>query len=144
MLVGGKSVQSTGGDYMLMIRDNLPRFNAVNFMRSKDEVAKYFSRYLAGYRFPCVCADDAAEFKGEAFIDLCRERGIREDFITRGSPQFNVVADRGIAMIESADKAAATQARLMFPIMVVPSNDPLWTAQAYWGCHALNLESDQL
>ena len=144
MLVGGKSVQSTGGDYILIIRDNLPRFNAVYFMRSKNEVTKYFSRYLAGYRFPCVCADDAAEFKGEAFIDLCRERGIREDFITRGSPQFNVVADRGIAMIESADKAAATQARLMFPIMVVPSNDPLWTAQAYWGCHALNLESDQL
>ena len=81
---GEKSVQSIGGKkYMLMIRDDFTRFNAVYFMRSKDEVSRYFRQYLADYRFtgvPCpveaVRTDDAAEFKGRASADLCRERGI--------------------------------------------------------------------
>ena len=40
---GGKSVQSIGGKkYILMIRDDFTSFNAVYFMRSKDEVSIYF------------------------------------------------------------------------------------------------------
>ena len=52
---------------MLMIRDDFTRLNAFYFMRSEDEVSRYFRQYLADYRFtgvPCpvetVCADDAA------------------------------------------------------------------------------------
>ena len=69
---------------MLMIRDDFTRSNAVDFLRSKDEVSRYVRQYLADYRFagvPCpvetLCTDDAAEFKGGAFADLCRKRGIR-------------------------------------------------------------------
>ena len=107
---GEKSVQSIGGKKdicMLMIRDGFTRFNAVYFMRSKDEVSRYFRQYLADYRFtgvPCpvetVCTDDAAEFEGGAFADLCRERGIRQEFTTADSPQVNDVAERKIAMID--------------------------------------------
>ena len=73
-----------GKKYMLMIRDDFTRFNAVYFMGSKDEVSRYLRQYLTDYRFtgvPCpvetVRTDDAAEFKGGAFADLCREQGIR-------------------------------------------------------------------
>ena len=139
-------MQSIGGKkYMLMIRDDFTRFSAVYFMCSKDEVSRYFSQYLADYRFtgvPCpvetVRIDDAAKFKGGAFAKLCRERGIGQKFTTADSPQFNGVAERGIAMIESAGKAAIIQAGLNFRDMGIPSGNTLWAAQAYWTCHALN------
>ena len=130
---------------MLMIRDDFTRFNAVYFMRSKDEVSRYFRQYLADYRFtgvPCpvetVRTDDAAEFKGGAFADLCRERGIRQEFTTADSPQFNGVAERGIVVIEPAGKATIIQAGLNFSGMGIPPGNSLWAAQACWACHALN------
>ena len=130
---GEKSVQSIGGKkYMLMIRDDFIGFNAIYFMHNKDEVSRYFRQYLADYRFtgvPCpvetVRTDDAAEFKGGVFTDLCRERGIRQEFATADSPQFNGVAERGIAMIESAGKAAIIQAGLNFRGMRIPSGNSL-------------------
>ena len=139
-------MQSIGGKkYMLMIRDDFTRFNAVNFMRSKDEGSRYFSQYLADYHFtgvPCpvetVHTDDAEEFKGGACADVCRERGIRHELTTADSLQLNSVVERGIAMIESASKAAIIQAGLNFPRMGTPSGNSLWAGQAHWVCHALN------
>ena len=82
-------------------------------MRSKSEVSKYFKQYLADHRFSgtsspveTVRTDDAAEFKSGYFANLYRERGIRQELTTANSLQFNGVAERGIAMIESARKAA--------------------------------------
>ena len=136
---GEKSVQSIGGKkYMLMIRDDFTRFNAVYFMRSKDEVSIYFRQYLADYRFTGVsCAvetvrtDEAAEVKGGAFANPCRERGIRQEFTTVDSPQFDGVAEWGIAMIELAGKAATIEAGLNVPGMGISSGNSLRAAQAY-------------
>ena len=95
---------------MLMIQDDFTRFN-VYFMRSKDEVSRYFRQYLADHRFtgvPCpvetVRIDDTAEFKGGAFADLYRERGIRQEFTTADSPQFNGVAEREKRLHSSRSK----------------------------------------
>ena len=78
-------------------------------MHSKVDVNKYFSQNLADYRFTgvpspveVVRTDDAAEFKRGAFADLCRKRGIKQEFTTADSPQFDGEAERGIALIESA------------------------------------------
>ena len=65
-----------------MTRDDFTRLNAVYFMRCKDEVSRYFRQYLADHRFTvcrveAVRTDDAAEFNGGAFADICRKRGIR-------------------------------------------------------------------
>ena len=91
---------------MLLVKDYFSRFSDVYFMRSKTEVSKYSMQYLADHRFfgtpspvETVRTDDAAEFKSEYFADLCRERGIRQDFTAAYRPQFNGVAERGIAMI---------------------------------------------
>ena len=115
------------------------------FMRSKSEVSKYFKQYLADHRFSgtpspveTVRTDDAAEFKSGYFADLCRERGIRQEFTTANSPQFNGVAERGIAMIESTGKAASIQAKCMFSGMGILLSGSLWAAQACWACNALN------
>ena len=143
---GPKSVRSIGGkEYMLLVKDDFSRFSVVYFMRSKSEVSKYFKQYLADHRFSgtpspveTVRTDDAAEFKSGYFADLCRERGIRQEFSTANSPQFNGVAERGTAMIESTGKAALIQAKCMFSGMGIPLSDSLWAAQAYWACNALN------
>ena len=96
-------------------------------MRSKSEVSKYFKQYLADHRFSgtpspveTVRIDDATEFKSGYFADLCRERSIRQEFTTANSTQFNDVAERGIAMIESTVKAALIQAKCMFSGMGIP------------------------
>ena len=98
-----------------MIRDDftINRFNALYFDRNKDEVPRYLRQYLEDYRFtgvPCpvetVRTNDAAEVKGGAFTDLCQERDIRQEFTTADSPRLNGVAERRIAMVESAVKAA--------------------------------------
>ena len=68
---GPKSVRSIGGkEYMLLVKDDFSRFSAVDFMRSKSEVSKYFKQYLADHRFSgtpspveTVRTDDAEEFK---------------------------------------------------------------------------------
>ena len=136
---GPKSVRSIGGkEYTLLVKDVFSRFSAVYFMTSKSEVSKYFKQYLADHRLSgtpspveTVRTDDAAEFKSGYFADLCRERGIRQEFTTANSPQFNGVAERGIAMIESTGKAALIQAKCMFSGMGIPLSDSLWAAQAY-------------
>ena len=91
---------------------------------------------------PCllenVRTDDAAEFKGEAFADVFRERGIRQEFTTADSPQFNDEAERGITVIESAGKAAIIQLGLHFSGMRISSSNSLRATQAYWACHVLN------
>ena len=108
---GPKSVRSIGGEeHMLLVKDGFSKFSAVYFMRSNSEVSKYFKQYLADHRFSgtpspletVLRTDDAAEFRSGYFANLCRERGIRQEFTTANSPQFNGVTERGIAMIESA------------------------------------------
>ena len=137
---GPKSVQSMEGkEYILfMVKYYFSRFSAVYFMRSKSEVSKYFKQYLADHRFSCtpspvetVRTDDAAEFKSGYVADLLRERGIRQEFTTANSSQFNGVAGRGIAMIESTGKAAFIQRKRMFSGMGIPLSDSLWAAQAF-------------
>lgn len=59
-----------------------------------------------------VGTNDVTEFTGRAFADLCRRRDIRQEFDTTTCSQFNGVAERGIAMIEPAGKAAVIQAGL--------------------------------
>ena len=91
---GQKSVQSTGGKkYTLLVRDDFTKLKALHFMRSKDEVTKYFSQYLADYRFTgvpppaeVVRSDNAAECQGGVFANLCRERAIRQELATGNTP----------------------------------------------------------
>ena len=60
-----------------------------------------------------VRTDDAAEFGSGYLADLCRERGsFRQEYTIANNPQFNGVAERRIAMIESTGKAASIQANV--------------------------------
>ena len=68
---------------------------------------------------------------------LCRERNIKQEFTTADSPEYNSVAERGLAMIESAALAARIQATELFPGFNVPEGPSLLSAEAMsWACDA--------
>ena len=70
-------------------------------MRHKSDAAKMFVQFLADARADgvpstvvIVRSDGGGEFRSEKFVDLCRSRGINQEFTTSDSPQFNGVAER--------------------------------------------------
>ena len=85
-----------------------------------------------------VRSDDGGEFNEGKFGKLCRERNIRQEFTTADSPEFNGVAERGLAMIESAALAARIQAPELFPGFNVPEGPSLWAEAMSWACDAYN------
>ena len=64
-----------------------------------------------------VRSDGGGEFSG-SFSDLCREHGIREEYIPVDSPEYNGVAERAIAMVEKAAMAARIQAKVLYGVDV--------------------------
>ena len=142
-LSGPKSVQLPGGkEYIMMIvRDDFSRFTRVIFLRTKDETATYFSKYLAEIaprKVEVVRSDGGGEFLKGAFGALCTTEKTRQEFTTADSPQYNGVAERQIAIIEAGGLAARIQAAAKYPTSFFPLGESLWAEQAHWACHALN------
>ena len=73
-LSGPKFVKSTGGkEYMRIVRYDFSRFTGVFFLRTKDETATYFSKYLteiAPRKVEVVRSDGGGEFSKGAFDPL--------------------------------------------------------------------------
>ena len=84
-----------------------------------------------------IRSDEGGEFNGD-FAKLCRRQNIRQEFTTPDSAKFNRVAERHIAMVESAGIAAQMQAKSLFGEFKIPSGSRLWSARNDWACYALN------
>ena len=67
---------------------------------------------------------------------MCRDRNIRQEFTTGDSPEFNGVAERRIAMVESAGLPAHLQA--IAENSGAPKGVSMWPERAFWACDALN------
>ena len=67
---------------------------------------------------------------------LCRESNIKQRFTTAYSPEYNGVAERGLATIESASLAAKIKASELFPGFNVPKGHSLWAGAMSWACDA--------
>ena len=83
-------------------------------------------------------SDEGGEFNHGELGHLCRERNIKQDFTTADSPEYNGVAERGLAMIESAALAARIQASELFPGFDIPEKPSLWAEAMSWACDANN------
>ena len=74
-LSGPKSVKSTEGkEYMMIVRDDFSGFTRIYFLRTEDETATYFSKYLAEiapHKVEVVRSDGGGEFSKGAFGALC-------------------------------------------------------------------------
>ena len=66
------------------------------------------------------------EFRGGTCRDLCRSRGIKQEFTTAESPRFNGVAERALGLIDTAAMTGRVQARKRFPCVQSPAPASLW------------------
>ena len=145
-LNGPNVVESLGRKrYTLIVRDDFSRYTWVYFMRHKSDAAELFKQFLADSRADdvpskvvIVRSDGGGEFRGGEFGDLCRTRGIKQEFTTADSPQFNGVAERALGLIETAAMAGRIQARELYPGAQLPATDSLWAEASHWACDALN------
>ena len=92
------------------------------FIFHKSDATEAFKQFLADLRVEgnppevvVVRSDNCDEFNQGEFRQRCRKRSIKKGFTTVDSPAYNSVAERGLAMIESAALAARIQASELFP-----------------------------
>ena len=139
---GPKLVESAGGmKYSFLIRYDFSRKIWMYFGKQKSDTTKAFEQYLADVGAKCipsvvetVRSDGGGEFAG-SFSDLCRKRGIRQEYAPADSPEYNGVAERAIAMVEQAAMAARIQAKVLYDVDV-PAR--MWAESYRWAADALN------
>ena len=97
---------------MLLICNDFSRFTWTYFMRQKSDTVAFFEQFWPDERVAgtpsaveVVCSDEGGEVKGD-FAKLCRRHNVRQEFTTADSAQFNGVAERHIAVVDSAGMAA--------------------------------------
>ena len=146
-LGGNKHVTSMGGNkYPMIIRDDFSRYAWLYFISHKSDAAEAFKQFLADLRVEgipsevvVVRSDNGGEFNQGEFGQLCRERNIKQEFTTADSPEYNNgVAERGLAMIESAALAVRIQASELFSGFDIPEKPSLWAEAMRWACDAYN------
>ena len=97
-----------------------------------DAASSVFDKFVADLReegtpseVVIVRSDDEGEFMEGKFGKLCRERKIKQEITTADRPEYNRVAERGLAMLESAALAARIQASELFPGNSIPEGPSL-------------------
>ena len=97
-------------------------------MRHKSDATELLERFLADTRAGGVTCKvliirsaGGGEFRGGTCRDLCRSRGIKQEFTTADSPKFNGVAESGLGLIETAAIAGRIQALVFFPGAQLPA-----------------------
>ena len=117
------------------------RFARAFYLRTNDETATYFSKYLAEIAprmVEMVRSDGGGEFLKGAFGALCTTEKIRQEFTTDDSPRYDGVAERQITTIEVTSLATWIQAAAKCLNDVFPHGESLWAEQAHWACHTLS------
>ena len=143
-LSGKITVPSIGGKwYTLIVRDDSTRFTRVHFLGKKSDAVSAFESFLTEVRkdgtlsaVMAVRSDNGGEFFGRDFGKLCRKRGIKQEFTPVGSPKYNDVAERVLALINDAAFATRIQAPELYP--GAPTYPSLWAEAVSWAWHVLN------
>ena len=102
-----------------------------------------FEQFLADTRTDGVASkveivrtDGGGEFRGGKFGDLCRSRGIKQEFTTADSSQLNGAAERTLGLIETTAMAGRIQAREFLPGTQLSATASLWAKESHWACVA--------
>ena len=113
-------------------------------MHHKSDDTELLERFLAYARAYCATTKmvilrsvGGGEFPREKCRDLHKSRGIKQEFTTADSPQFNGVAERALGLIETAAMTGRVQARKRFPCAQLPATVLFW-AEA-WECRGYSM-----
>ena len=100
-ICGPMSVNSVGGSkYFITFIDDYSRFTYVYMIKNKSEALEKFQEFvelsenLTGYHVKALRSDNAQEYESKAFIQYCKEKGIRKEDTIPYTPQQNGVAER--------------------------------------------------
>ena len=93
----------------MIVKDDYSRYSWSFFLGKKFESADACIFFLADLRnqgIPStvenVRSDGGGEISGGAIAQLCRDRGIRQEFTLPDTPKVNSVAERGLHLIQEA------------------------------------------
>src|SRR5215469_9456007 len=95
-----KQVSLGGAKYFLTFIDDKTRNTFVYFLKSKDEVLKYFQEFKAlaenqtGKRIKILRSDNGGEYVSHAFKAYLKSNGIHHQTTVAYTPEQNGVAER--------------------------------------------------
>ena len=75
-----------GKEYVMIVRDDYSRFTRVFFLRTKDETATYFSKYLAEIaprKVEVVRSDGGGEFSKVLLVPSAQQRKLGKNLRQR-------------------------------------------------------------
>ena len=145
-LGGKKHVASMGGNvYPMIVRDDFSCHAWMYFVSHRYDAASAFEKFLADLRVEgtptevvIMRSDDGGQLMEGKLGNLCQELKIKQEFTTTDSPEYNGVAERGLAVIESAPLAPRVQASELFPDYSFSEGASLWADAMNWACDAYN------
>ena len=99
-ICGPMSVDSVGGSRnFITFIDDYSRFTHVYMIKNKSEALEKFQEFvelsenLTGNHVKALRSDNAQEYESKAFIQYCKEKGIRKEDTVPYTPQQNGVAE---------------------------------------------------
>ena len=115
----------------------------MSFLGKKSDAASAFESFLAEVRADgtpsavmAVRSDNRGEVSERISGNYAASGGIKPEFTPAGSPKYNGVAERALALINDSALAARIQAPVLYlDAKYYPS---LWTEAMTWRCHVLN------
>ena len=117
--------------YEIIVRGNFSRYACVYFVSHKSDSSDAFETILVGRRVEdiprkvlIVGSYGGREFNEGKFGKLCRERNIKQELTAVDNPEYNGVAERGLAVMEPVALAARIHASELFRDCNVPEEPP--------------------
>ena len=118
-VMGPFEVESVGkAHYAVLFIDDCMKFFSVYVIRHKSDVADVFREYkreaetLHRRTIGMVRSDNGGEYTSQAFIDICKETGMMQQFTSPGTPEENRTAERGVRSLTELMRANLLQAKL--------------------------------
>ena len=106
----------------MIVKYEYSRYSWMLFLEKKSESADAFEIFLADMpdqgissTVESVRSDGGEEFSEGIFAQLSQDRVIHQEFTLPDKPNLNVVAERGLHLIQKAVQAACLEARRLFP-----------------------------
>ena len=104
--------------YAMVIVDEYTRYTWVYFLTKKDETAQILIEHVklldkgSNDKVKIIRSDNGTEFINVTMEEFCKERGLKQEFSTPGTPQQNGVVERKNTTLIEATRTMLDEAKL--------------------------------
>ena len=142
----GATACVSGGAQYLMIVDDYSRMGWPYFLKRKSDVPMAFSGFLADIdakgvpsMVECIRSDNGTEFTKPEFVALLNERGVRREYTSVDSPEYDGVVERPIAMALELTMAFRLEPPRLFGDAKMLPTQPLWAEECKYASDVINM-----